>query len=74
LGNSAGVTIKIYNRAGKLKRLLKEDEDMQQGVNTIFWDGRDDDNDVVKTDLYIVTVTAGDTREIKTVAVSNRNG
>ena len=72
LTKSARVTIKIYNRAGKLKRLLKENKEMPKGVNVVFWDGRDDDNNIVKSDLYIVTITAGDTTVIKTVAVSNR--
>ena len=72
LTKSACVTIKIYNRAGKLKRLMEENKEMPEGVNVIFWDGRDDEEDIVKSNLYIVTVTVGDATVIKTVAISNR--
>jgi hypothetical protein len=72
LAHSAPVTIKIYNRAGKLKRLLEENKDMSRGVNVVYWDGRDDDKDIIASDLYIVTITAGDATVTKTVAVSNR--
>ena len=72
LTKSARVTIKIYNRAGKLKRLLEENKEMPEGVNVVFWDGRDDEDSIVKSDLYIVIVTVGDATVIKTVAISNR--
>jgi ligand-binding sensor domain-containing protein len=72
LGKNASVTIKIYNRAGKLTRLLKENKEMSQGVNVVFWDGRDDEEYIVASDLYIVTITAGEVTVTKTVAVSNR--
>ena len=66
------MTIKIYNLAGKLKRLPQENKEAPKGVNVVFWDGRDDEDNIVKSDLYIVTITVGDTTVIKTVAVSNR--
>jgi flagellar hook assembly protein FlgD len=72
LTKSARVTIKIYNRAGKPKRLLEESKEMSQGVNVVFWDGMDDDKNIVGSDLYIVTITVGDATVTKTVAVSNR--
>ena len=72
LTKNVRVTIKVYNRSGKLKRLLEENKEMPEGVNVVFWDGRDDDNNIVRSDLYIVTVTVGDMIVTKTVAVSNR--
>lgn len=45
---------------------------MPEGVNVVFWDGRDDDNNIVRSDLYIVTIATEDTTATKTVAVSNR--
>jgi hypothetical protein len=45
---------------------------MSRGVNVVYWDGRDDDKDIIASDLYIVTITAGDATVTKTVAVSNR--
>ncbi len=72
LTKSARVTIKIYNRTGKLKQLLEENKEMPKGVNVVFWDGRDDEDNIVRSDLYIVTVTAEDATVVKTVAVSNR--
>jgi flagellar hook assembly protein FlgD len=72
LGKNARMTVKVYNRAGKLKRILEEDREMTQGVNVVYWDGKDNDNNIVGSDLYIVTITAGDATVTKTVAVSNK--
>jgi hypothetical protein len=42
---------------------------MAPGRNTLVWDGRDDDADIVASGLYVVVVTAGDTQAEKVVAV-----
>jgi hypothetical protein len=72
LGKESGVTIKIYNGAGRLERTLKDGEWMGKGMNAVTWDGKDDDGDVVVSGLYIVTITAEGKMETKTVGVLNK--
>ncbi|MCI0697310.1 T9SS type A sorting domain-containing protein [candidate division KSB1 bacterium] len=72
LSNNAGVTVKIYNVAGRLKRTLRENVSLQVGTNAIEWDGRDDDGKVCVSGLYIVTIEAQGNVKTKTVAVLNK--
>jgi ligand-binding sensor domain-containing protein len=72
LSASASVTVRIYNRAGGLKRTLITQELMLEGTNAVRWDGKDDDGDTMPSDLYIIAVEAGNDREFITAAVSNQ--
>ncbi len=42
---------------------------MAPGRNSVLWDGRDEEEDIVASGLYIVVVSAGDERAEKVVAV-----
>jgi len=72
LGKDAEVSVRIFDRSGRLRRTLVDGRKMSRGVNVVYWDGRDDGGDTVESDLYVVAVVAGGTRAFGTVAVSNR--
>ena len=72
LDKPASATIKVYNVAGHLVRLLAYDRILSEGRNALAWNGRDNDNEIVPTGAYIVAVTIGDRTETKVVSVYNR--
>ncbi len=64
LGASAAVTVKVYNRAGRLVRRVADHASMGPGGNVVRWDGRDGDGGRVPAGLYLVTVEAlGETKQ-----------
>ena len=71
LNQPSKVTIKIYNVAGKLKRILQDDSIINKGGNYFPWDGRDENGKIVPGDTYIVTVTTEESFAQKTVIVWN---
>ena len=63
LGRSSPVTVRVYNRAGRLIRELVAGEPLPAGANLVHWNGRDRQGDVVPDGPYVVTVEAlGETR------------
>jgi hypothetical protein len=56
LEESTPVTIKIYNLAGRLIRLIADEKDYRSGDNCEEWNGRDEDGEVVPSGLYICTL------------------
>ena len=48
--------VRIFNLAGRLKRILSHDNPVGEGNQNIVWDGRDGDGKVVPSGLYIVTL------------------
>ena len=66
------VTARVFNLAGRLKRTLKPEQTLLKGSNSIIWNGKDENDDVVVSGLYIVTLEkeSGDLRT--TVGVLNR--
>jgi hypothetical protein len=69
LGRSGSVTVKLYNRAGRLVREVISGEYMGAGANLVRWDGHDESGSVVPDGLYLVTVEALGQRETKTLSV-----
>ena len=69
LTGPADVTVRVYNTSGRLERVIARDTPMAPGRNSLAWDGRDEDEDIVASGLYIVVVSAGDERAEKVVAV-----
>ena len=65
------ITIKIYNEAGRLRRLLRESEPLSMGGHVFEWDGRDDENRRVVSNFYIVTVEGEGVLGTKVVVVQN---
>ena len=63
LGRSAPVTVRIYNRAGRLMREVLSGQVMGAGANLVRWDGRDREGGYATDGLYLVTVEAlGETK------------
>ena len=71
LSRGTDVTIRIYNAAGRLRRVLKNSEHLYAGTNVLRWDGRDDDGQLVVSNFYIVTVEGEGKLGTKTVVVKN---
>jgi hypothetical protein len=72
LAEPGPATIKIYNVAGRLVRVLTENQTMVSGANVVTWTGRDYDERIVPSGLYVVTVEAGGRIAKSTVAVVNQ--
>jgi ligand-binding sensor domain-containing protein len=69
LGRSGPVTVKIYNRAGRLVREVASGQQMNAGANLVRWDGRDSAANLVQAGVYLVVVEALGRKEVKTLAV-----
>ena len=65
------ITIKIYNEAGRLRRLLRESEPLSVGGHVFEWDGHDDENRRVVSNFYFVTVEGEGVLGTKVVVVQN---
>ena len=65
------ITIKIYNEAGRLRRLLRESEPLSVGGHVFEWDGHDDENRRVVSNFYVVTVEGEGALGTKVVVVQN---
>ena len=65
------ITIKIYNEAGRLRRLLRESEPLSVGGHVFEWDGHDDENQRVVSNFYFVTVEGEGALGTKVVVVQN---
>jgi len=64
LPESGRVQISIYSISGeKVKTLL--DRDMDVGLHTISWDGKNDHNQVVSSGIYFYTLQAGTRKDQK---------
>ena len=72
LGAAADVRVEIYNRAGRLQRVLESGRQMGAGRQIITWDGRDHSGRIVRSGLYIVVIDADGKKAQKTLAVVNR--
>ncbi len=69
LGRSGPVTVKVYNRAGRLVREVASAQQMNAGANLVRWNGRDSDANLVQDGVYLVVVEALGQKQVKTVAV-----
>ncbi|UCF78744.1 MAG: hypothetical protein JSW03_00245 [Candidatus Eiseniibacteriota bacterium] len=69
LARPGPVTVKVYNRAGRLVREIVSGEDMGAGTNLLRWNGRNTGGQVVEDGLYLVTVEALGEKQVKTLAV-----
>jgi len=71
LGKPADVTAKVYNLSGRLVRALCENQSMNPGRNVIEWNGRDYNNTICSSGLYIVTIESAGSMATKQVVVMN---
>jgi hypothetical protein len=70
LGRPGPVTVKVYNRAGRLVREVASGQQMNAGANLIRWDGRDSGSNLAEDGLYLVVVEALGRKETRTLAVA----
>ena len=71
LNRPDNITIKIYNEAGRLRRLLRESEPLSVGGHVFEWDGHDNENRRVVSNFYVVTVEGEGALGKKVVVVQN---
>jgi flagellar hook assembly protein FlgD len=69
LGRSGPVTVKVYNRAGRLVREVTSGQQMNAGANLVRWDGRDSAANIVQDGVYLVVVEALGQKETETLAI-----
>ena len=69
LTSPADITVRVYNASGRLERVILRDRPMAPGRNSLAWDGRDEEDDVVASGLYVVVVSAAGEQAEKVVAV-----
>ena len=69
LGRSGEVTVKVFNRAGRLVKEVAKAEAMGAGSNLVRWDGTNRDGAVVEDGLYLVMVEALGERQELALAV-----
>jgi len=72
LGNETGVSIKVYNLDGKLRRILTKDKWMSQGMQVLSWNGRNEAGEILPSGLYFIAIIIEKQTEIKTVVIQNR--
>ena len=69
LGDPARVTVRVFNRAGRLVRTVAADQPVSAGANLVRWDGRGDGGRVTEDGLYLIAVDALGVRRTNTVAI-----
>jgi len=69
LGRAGAVTVKVYNRAGRLVRAVAAGLALGAGANVLRWDGRDEDGREVEDGPYLVTIGALGQTETRVLAV-----
>jgi hypothetical protein len=53
------VSLKIYDRSGRLIRTLKDKKNESAGQKTVYWDGKDNNHRPVSSGVYFYRLTAG---------------
>jgi hypothetical protein len=69
LGRSGPVSVRIYNRAGRLVREVLSEVPLCAGANLVRWDGQDRDGHLVEDGIYLVSIEAQGKKQVKTLAV-----
>jgi hypothetical protein len=72
LGARVPVDVRVYSVSGNLIRTVAQGQTLNEGLNTVPWDGKDSDGKVVASGIYIVVIQAEVKAANKTVAVLNR--
>ena len=62
-------SVRVYNRAGRLVRVVAENRRFEPGEAVVRWDGLDSRGAITSDGLYLVVVQGGDHRLTKPVAV-----
>ena len=62
-------TVEVFDRSGRLIRRVTDGMPVSPGVNVVKWNGRNGDGAVVNADVHLVSVRAGGSKSVKTLAV-----
>lgn len=71
LNRDSPVSIFVYNPAGRQVKRLCQNELFYAGQQTFRWDGRDNDDQILRSGVYIVVVQCNAYTETKTVIIQN---
>ena len=71
VSQSIPVTISIYDTSERRKRLLIDRNVVESGRNTFWWDGRDQFNERLVSDIYLVVFQAGSYLETEAIVIKN---
>ncbi|MEE2911477.1 MAG: two-component regulator propeller domain-containing protein [Candidatus Poribacteria bacterium] len=71
LDQSASVSIKIYSIGGQLVRWLADGTTFGRGRQALSWNGRDNNQEIVPTGLYIVVVAVDNQIQNKVINIWN---
>ena len=69
LGNTSNVTIRLYDKAGKVVCKLVDGEERSAGTNEEEWDGKNYAGETLATGAYIVEIIAGSDRRYTALAI-----
>ncbi len=69
IGRAGPVSVKVYNRAGRLVREVLAGGFLEAGANLLRWDGKNNGGVTVADGLYVVTVEALGQKQTATIAV-----
>ncbi len=69
IGRSGPVTVKVYNRAGRMVKRIAAASRMGAGANLVRWNGRDESGRQVPDGFYLVTVESLGAKQVNTLAV-----
>jgi hypothetical protein len=72
LKKDSHVTIKIFNLAGRLVKLVCENKPMTTGTNSIPWNGLDNEDRYCVSGLYVVLLQTDEREATQTVMVLNK--
>jgi len=73
LQKEASVTLKVYTIDGLLQKTLVSGETMYTGRNAVIWDGRDENDRIVSSGLYLIALSIDDGKvKTKAVVIQNR--
>ena len=69
LAKTSNVTIRLYDKAGKVVCKLVDGEERSAGTNEEEWDGRNYAGETLATGAYIVEIIAGSDRRYTALAI-----
>jgi len=72
LGRTMNVSIDIFNQAGRFICRLTNSQQMNAGYQVVTWDGRDKDQRICPSGIYIVKIQGEGVTEFKTVGILNK--
>ena len=69
LGRPGAVSIKVFNRAGRLVREVASRLELGAGANVVRWDGRDRNGNEVEAGAYLVSIETSGESQTRVLAV-----